>query len=92
MQATVRSPSGYWSNDIEQYNLAETGPDTGVFTGELTLVGTELRGRRQHQMSQARPTGRRRTYRRHHRRRTTETDLASPSSTLILNPRWWPLR
>ena len=29
------------SNDIEQYNLAETGPDTGVFTGELTLVGTE---------------------------------------------------
>ena len=30
------------SNDIEQYNLVETGPDTGVFTGELTLVGTEL--------------------------------------------------
>ena len=29
------------SNDIEEYNLAETGPDTGVFTGELTLVGTE---------------------------------------------------
>ena len=30
------------SNDIEEYNLVETGPDTGVFTGELTLVGTEL--------------------------------------------------
>ena len=29
------------SNDIGEYNLAETGPDTGVFTGELTLVGTE---------------------------------------------------
>ena len=29
------------SNDIKEYNLAETGPDTGVFTGELTLVGTE---------------------------------------------------
>ena len=31
------------SNDIEEYNLVETGPDTGVFTGELTLVGTELK-------------------------------------------------
>ena len=28
------------SEDIEQYNLAETGPDTGVFTGEVRLIGT----------------------------------------------------
>ena len=28
------------SADIEQYNLAETGPDTGVFTGEVVLIGT----------------------------------------------------
>ena len=26
--------------DIEEYNLAETGPDTGVFTGEVVLIGT----------------------------------------------------
>ena len=26
-------------NDLEQYRLAETGPDTGVFTGELVLTG-----------------------------------------------------
>ena len=25
---------------IEEYNLAETGPDTGVFTGEVVLIGT----------------------------------------------------
>ena len=25
---------------IDEYNLAETGPDTGVFTGEVRLVGT----------------------------------------------------
>ena len=25
--------------DIEEYNLAETGPDTGVFTGEVVLIG-----------------------------------------------------
>ena len=25
--------------DLEQYRLAETGPDTGVFTGELVLTG-----------------------------------------------------
>ena len=28
------------SEDIEEYNLAETGPDTGVFTGEVRLIGT----------------------------------------------------
>ena len=28
------------NNDIETYNLAETGPDTGVFTGEVVLIGT----------------------------------------------------
>ena len=26
--------------DIEEYNLVETGPDTGVFTGEVVLIGT----------------------------------------------------
>ena len=44
------------SNDIEQYNLVETGPDTGVFTGELTLVGTELEAGDNINV-QARPTG-----------------------------------
>ena len=28
------------SEAIEEYNLAETGPDTGVFTGEVRLIGT----------------------------------------------------
>ena len=27
--------------DLEQYRLAETGPDTGVFTGELVLTGQD---------------------------------------------------
>ena len=44
------------SNDIPEYNLAETGPDTGVFTGELTLVGTELEAGDNIDV-QARPTG-----------------------------------
>ena len=26
--------------DIKEYNLAETAPDTGVFTGEVVLIGT----------------------------------------------------
>ena len=31
--------------DLEQYRLAETGPDTGVFTGELVLTGPRRRDR-----------------------------------------------
>ena len=80
------------NNDIETYNLAETGPDTGVFTGEVVLIGTtyeagdniDLTVERSRPRAAARPTA--------PLRRTTETDLASPSSTPILNPRWWPLR
>ena len=38
-EITVRTRTG----DLDKYKLAETGPDTGVFTGELTLVGTEYK-------------------------------------------------
>ena len=29
------------SDELEEYRLAETGPDTGVFTGEVTLTGQD---------------------------------------------------
>ena len=34
-EITIRTRAG----ELEQYRLAETGPDTGVFTGELVLTG-----------------------------------------------------
>ena len=36
-EITVRTREG----ELEQYRLAETGPDTGVFTGEVTLTGNQ---------------------------------------------------
>ena len=36
---TARSPSGQEAAEIDGYRLAETGPDTGVFAGEVTLTG-----------------------------------------------------
>ena len=38
-EINIRTRSG----DLEGYKLAETGSDTGVFTGEITLIGTEYK-------------------------------------------------
>ena len=48
---------------IDNYRLAETGPDTGIFTGEVILTGVRLQDKRRH-YGHAEGPGRRRPDRR----------------------------
>ena len=75
---------------LKEYKLAETGPDTGVFTGEITLAGFTY-DRIDYIRANVQPAAADRQTARS-LTRTTRTDSVSHSSTPIRKPHLWPLR